>query len=47
MGNFAIGQSASRLVDPAAADVAHPLDDIMVAVVELGLKHLEVPHLQP
>ena len=47
MGNSVVGQSASSLVDPAATDVAHPFDDIMVTVVELGLKHLEVSHLQP
>lgn len=34
------------LVQPTFADVAHPLHYIMVAVVELGLKHLEVAHLQ-
>ena len=38
--------SAARLVQPALADVAHPLDDVVVAVVELGLEHFQVAHLE-
>lgn len=37
---------AARLVDARAADVAHPFDDVVVTVVELGLKHLQVAHLE-
>ena len=33
-------------VEAALADVAHPLDDVVVAVVEFGLEHLEVAHLE-
>ena len=40
-----VGLSAG-LVEPTLADVAHPLHHVMVAVVELGLKHLEIAHLQ-
>lgn len=38
--------SAARLVDAAAADVSNPFDDIVVAVVQLGLEHLQVANLQ-
>ncbi len=37
---------ASRLVEPAAANVAHPLDHIVVIVVQFALKHLQVADLQ-
>lgn len=37
----------SSLVDAASANVAHPFDNIMITVVQLGLKHLQVTHLQP
>lgn len=37
---------AAGLVDARAADVAHPFDDVVVTVVELGLKHLQVTHLE-
>ena len=45
-GGDARRSSAARLVQPALADVAHPLDDVVVAVVEFGLEHLEVAHLE-
>lgn len=35
-----------RLVKTTFADVAHPLDDVMVAVVELWLENLQVPNLE-
>lgn len=38
---------AASLVDATLANVAHPFDNIMVTVVQLGLKHLQVTHLQP
>lgn len=38
--------SASRLVEPAAADVAHPLDHIVVRIVQLRLEHLEVSNFE-
>lgn len=31
---------AASLVDARAADVPHPFDDVVVAVVELRLEHL-------
>ena len=34
------------LVKPATTDVPHPLDDIVVTVVELRLKHFQVADLQ-
>lgn len=37
---------AASFVDAGAADVPHPFDDVVVTVVELGLKHLQVAHLQ-
>lgn len=37
---------AAGLVDARAADVAHPFDHVVVTVVELGLKHLQVTHLE-
>lgn len=37
---------AAGFVDAGAADVPHPFDDVVVTVVELGLKHLQVAHLQ-
>lgn len=37
---------AASFIDAGAADVPHPFDDIVVTVVELGLKHLQVAHLQ-
>lgn len=50
-GEFAAWQGggttlAAGFIDSRAADVPHPFDDIMVTVVELGLKHLQVAHLQ-
>lgn len=50
-GQFAARQAggsalAAGLVDARAADVAHPFDDVVVTVVELGLKHLQVTHLE-
>lgn len=40
------GGLAARFIDAGAADVSHPFDDIVVTVVELGLEHLQVAHLQ-
>lgn len=37
---------AAGFVDAGAADVPHPFDDIVVTVVQLGLKHLQVANLQ-
>jgi len=37
---------AARLIESAASDVAHPFDHVVVGVVELGLEHLEVAHLE-
>lgn len=37
---------AAGLIDATAADVTHPFDDIMVAVVQLRLEDLEVAHFQ-
>lgn len=37
---------AAGLIDAAAADVTHPFDDIMVAVVQLRLEDLQVAHFQ-
>lgn len=42
----ATGQLAAGLVNATAANVAHPFDDIVVAVVQLRLKHLQVAHLE-
>lgn len=39
-------QLAAGLINAAAANVAHPFDDIMVAVVQLRFKHLQVAHLE-
>lgn len=36
----------SSLIQATLADVANPLHHIMVTVVELGLKDLQVAHLQ-
>lgn len=44
--NRPAGALAARLVETAAPDVAHPFDDVMVGVVELGLEHLQVAHLE-
>lgn len=38
--------SAAGFVDAGAADVSHPFYDIVVTVIKLGLKHLQVAHLQ-
>ena len=38
--------STSSLVQPAASDVPDPLDNIVVTVVHLGLKDLQVAHLE-
>lgn len=45
-GLAAIKQLAAGLINATAADVAHPFDDIMVAVVQLRFKHLQVAHLE-
>lgn len=37
---------AAGLVEARATDVADPFDDIMVAVVQLALKHLQEAHLE-
>lgn len=34
------------LVESTLANVSDPLDNIMVAVVQLGLKHLQIPNFQ-
>lgn len=39
-------QLAAGLINATAANVAHPFDDIMVAVVQLRFKHLQVTHLE-
>lgn len=39
-------QLAAGLINAAAANVPHPFDDIMVAVVQLRFKHLQVAHLE-
>lgn len=44
---IARGRLAACLVDAAAADIAHPFDDVVVTVVQLGLEHLQVAHLEP
>lgn len=45
-GRQLVTWSAARLVDAAAADVANPFDDVMVAVVQLGFEHLQIANLQ-
>jgi len=41
------GQSlAACFIETTLADVPHPLDYIVVAVVQLGLKHLQIAHLE-
>lgn len=45
-GLTATRQLAAGLINATAANVAHPFDDIMVAVVQLRLKHLQVAHLE-
>ena len=42
----ALGRSAPGFVQAALADIAHPLDDVVVAVVKLRLEHLQVAHLE-
>lgn len=42
----ATGLLAAGLINATAANVAHPFDDIMVAVVQLRFKHLQVAHLE-
>ena len=39
-------QLAAGLINATAANVAHPFDDIVVAVVQLRFKHLQVAHLE-
>ena len=46
VGGASVVGLRSGLIEPTLGDVAHPLDDIMVAVVQLGLKHLQVADLQ-
>ena len=41
-----VKSSTPCLVQPTLADVAHPLDDVMVTVVQLWLKHLQVAYLE-
>ena len=38
-------QSTPCLVESGTADVPHPFDNVVVVVVQFGLKHLQVPHL--
>ena len=45
-GLAATRQLAAGLINAAAANVAHPFDDIVVAVVQLRFKHLQVAHLE-
>ena len=45
-GLAATRQLAAGLINAAAANVAHPFDDIVVAVVQLRFKHLQVEHLE-
>lgn len=45
-GLAATRQLAAGLINAAAANVAHPFDDIMVTVVQLRFKHLQVAHLE-
>lgn len=42
-----IEMSASRLVETTPRDVSHPLDCVMVTIIQLGFKHLQIPHLEP
>ena len=46
MGGASVAGLGSGLVEPTLADVADPLDDVVVAVVQFGLKHLQVADLQ-
>lgn len=45
-GPAAAGQLAAGFVNATSANVAHPFDDIVVAVVQLRLKYLQVAHLE-
>lgn len=45
-GLAATRQLTSGFINAAAANVAHPFDDIMVTVVQLRFKHLQVAHLE-
>lgn len=45
-GLAATRQLAACLINATSANVAHPFDDIMVAVVQLRFKHLQVAHLE-
>ena len=38
--------SAARLVGAGTSDIAHPLDHLVIGVVELRLEHLQVAHLK-
>lgn len=42
----AAGQLAAGFINATAANVSHPFDDIMVAVVQLRLEYLQVAHLE-
>lgn len=37
---------AACFIDATSANVAHPFDDVVVAVVQLRFKHLQVAHLE-
>lgn len=41
-----IVRSGTSLVKSASTDVPHPLDDVVVAVIQFCLKHLQIPNLQ-
>ncbi len=41
-----VSRLASGLVEATAADVAHPLDGLVVRVVQLRLEHLQVADLE-
>lgn len=38
--------SAAGFIDSTSSDVTNPFNDVVITVVQFGLKHLQVPHLQ-
>jgi hypothetical protein len=36
----------SSLVETATTNVAHPFDDIMIGIVELGFEHFQIANLE-
>lgn len=41
-----VAASAAGLVDPAPPNITNPFDDVVITVVQLRLKHLQIPNLQ-